>query len=258
MDHRLAWQIGYLAMKLFLSSIAAVLGTIGAAYAADLPMPVSAPPPMTEPVAATNWDGFYVGGHIGYGPGEATILGDSEDNSGPIDFSGFFGGVQAGYNFTAGGFVFGIQGDVSKTSESGSRTFDYDDPVVTLNEEIHPLAEGDGTYSYTDNLNWTGAVTGKIGYAFDNFLPYALGGVAFASNTITYSDSGIASTQTQTGYVIGAGLEAMLGSNLSAFGEYRYADYGNANYGQIVGEEVQAGSVHLTDSSVRVGLNYHF
>jgi opacity protein-like surface antigen len=42
----------------------------------------------------------------------------------------------------------------------------------------------------------------------------------------------------------------MLASNLSANVGYRYSDYGSQTY--------SGAPVSLTDSSVRVGLNYHF
>jgi outer membrane immunogenic protein len=109
-------------------------------------------------------------------------------------------------------------------------------------------------------------LTGHLGYAMGSFMPYALGGVAFAHNIISENQDilsggvqvggAASSSKTQIGYTIGAGATAMLADHISAFGEVRYSDYGTSYYNGdgIIG----AGAASMTDTSVRGGLNYHF
>jgi outer membrane immunogenic protein len=102
--------------------------SVGTAMAAD--MAVKAPP---QPAAVTyNWTGFYIGGNVGgawndsrddvyptgcfltgvaCGGGVANnpLRSDSVRLSG----SGFTGGGQAGYNWQAGKWLFGIEGDIN-------------------------------------------------------------------------------------------------------------------------------------------------
>ena len=70
------------------------LAATGIALAADLP--VKAPPP----VAGCIWNGFYVGGHVGYGVTRAkgTFFGDSETVAFKQGPRGILGGAQIGQN----------------------------------------------------------------------------------------------------------------------------------------------------------------
>lgn len=185
--------------------------------------------------SATDWSGFYFGLNGGYGPGTATgTIG--LDYS--VSYSGLFGGGQVGHNFQLeNGLVFGVEADLNRTNESGTTEF---------------------SYSFVDTLNWSGAVTGRVGYAWDIFMPYVLGGVAFANNTYGMDDNGTSysGSATHLGYTVGLGAAAMLTDNISAFTEVRYADYGSARYSwEGLGYTFP---VTLVDTTVRGGLNIHF
>ena len=100
----------------------------------------------------------------------------------------------------------------------------------------------------TIQRNWDASIRGRLGVDLDGILPYAEAVVAFANAS---ASGGLASgSYSQTGWSAGAGVEFKLADQLSANVEYRYSDYGTATYGGT--------SVGLTDSTVRVGLNYHF
>ncbi len=85
--------------------------------------------PALQPVAAApvarangNWGGFYAGGQLGYGTGDAD--GD--------DFDGGLLGAHVGYNFDLGGYVLGVEldGDLGKLElDSG---FGEIDQVIRL------------------------------------------------------------------------------------------------------------------------------
>ena len=70
------------------------------AQGADLPYGSRGPYTVNQPLNAYSWAGPYLGGNIGYAWG-------SVDNN-PTRPSGFAGGVQGGYNWQNGPFVFGL------------------------------------------------------------------------------------------------------------------------------------------------------
>src|SRR4051794_24435932 len=103
--------------KIVLATVLAALGS-ASALAADLaPRAYSKAPMMAAPVST--WQGFYVGGNVGYGWGgdgktnftflpTETAFGDQNTslNAKP---QGVIGGVQIGYNWQADVFVAGFE-----------------------------------------------------------------------------------------------------------------------------------------------------
>src|SRR5882762_962180 len=79
-------------------------GWTASAQAADLPYGSHPPYTVNQPLNAYSWAGPYLGGNLGYAWG-------SVDNN-PTKPSGFLGGVQAGYNWQNGPWVFGLEGDI--------------------------------------------------------------------------------------------------------------------------------------------------
>src|SRR5262245_7277657 len=92
-------------MKLSVASIAlcAICASAGA-HAADLPVKAR---PIPAPLY--DWNGFYIGGNFGgaWTNGSLNIPGNNLYGG----TSEFIAGVQAGYNFQAGHFLFGVEGD---------------------------------------------------------------------------------------------------------------------------------------------------
>jgi hypothetical protein len=91
--------------KSALGSIIAI-GVSIPAHAAD--MAVKAPPPPVPVVAPYNWSGLYVGGNFGgaWTSGSLNIAGNNFYGG----LTEFIGGVQVGYNFQAGDFLYGVEG----------------------------------------------------------------------------------------------------------------------------------------------------
>jgi len=234
-------------LKFTLAAGLAIAALSTAANAAD----IVHPPSMVTSSSAASWSGFYAGVNGGYGPGTASS--GYYDGEGAVSFSGLFLGGQLGYNFQLeNGLVFGLEGDLNWSNESGTTSTSEDG--------------GEYTYSSTDTLNWFGAVTGHVGYAWDTFEPYVLAGVAFANNNIAEHENDYgdiydsSSTANHLGFTVGAGAAAMLTNNISAFTEVRYSNYGSANYTTTYdyGNETTTAPVSLVDTMVRGGLNFHF
>jgi outer membrane immunogenic protein len=216
--------------KVTLSLLAAAGLVLGAqsASAADLGRPVyKAPAPAV--VAAYNWSGFYLGGHLGgaWSQEDLSALG----LVGTTDPDGFIGGVQAGYNWQADRWVFGIEGDWSWSGADGST-------AVGL---------------ITSDQNWYATLTGRLGYAWDNWLWYVKGGAAWVDAEYGFGGFGTVS-DTRVGWTLGTGVEWALAPQWSAKLEYNYLDFGKDTYtlgGTPFDVDTQ---VHL----VKAGINYRF
>jgi outer membrane immunogenic protein len=207
----------------------AVMTAMGSANAADIQRRQAMPAKAPAYVQAYNWTGGYVGINGGGGWGRS-------DFSAPFATSGFrtSGGVvggTVGYNWQANQAVFGVEADLDWSNIRGSS------------------ACGVGLTCETRN-NWLGTARGRIGYAFDRFLPYVTGGLAFGNVKTSITGLGD-SSNTKTGYALGAGLEAALSGPWTAKIEYLYADLGRS--GSLLGSDAR-----FNTNLVRGGLNYRF
>ena len=212
----------------------AVAMTMGAANAADLPrrqaMPVKAP--MYAPVY--NWTGLYVGINGGGGWGRS-------DWTGPVGSTGSFnvdGGVvggTVGYNWQMNQVVFGLEGDLDWSNIRGSSS-----------------AAVCGGSCETHN-NWLGTARGRIGYAFDRFMPYLTGGLAVGDIKANLAGAG-STSETKAGWTLGGGLEFAIAGPWTAKVEYLYADLGNGHCNTCLG----GADVSFNTSLVRGGVNYRF
>ncbi|MCJ9701910.1 MULTISPECIES: outer membrane protein [unclassified Bradyrhizobium] len=188
------------------------------AEAADLNYGQRAPYTVNQPLNAYSWAGPYLGGNIGYEWG-------SVDNN-PSKPSGFVGGVQAGYNFQNGPFVFGVEGDIQ-------------------------AAGADDTFAPWKFSNpWFGTLRGRAGYAFNNVLFYGTAGLAFGE--LRAQTFGWTESHTTAGWTIGAGAEVGLAPNWSAKLEYLYIDLSTSQFA------ITGVSNGYSASVVRAGVNYRF
>jgi outer membrane immunogenic protein len=232
---------------LFLASAAIAALPIGAASATDLPvrMPVKAAPMAPPPF---NWTGFYVGANAGVLWGHSVQTVDIDTFGGvPADtstFSGFIGGVQAGYNWQFSNVVLGIEADIDGASARKS--------VASSAFDTHNMA-----------LNWLGTVRGRAGLAFDRFLPYFTGGVAFAGLKNEIVDTGVPfgtvnRGNTATGWTVGGGLEYAFDNHWSAKAEYLYVKLPDKTVALASGGYNFQFTFKDTEQLARIGLNYRF
>jgi outer membrane immunogenic protein len=210
-----------------------VVSTINT-FAADLPrtMPARAPA-MVIPVY--NWSGFYLGINGGYGWGRSnwTAYGTNSSPSG-----GLVGGT-IGYNWQAFGSpaVFGLEGDIGWSGIKGSF-----------------VSATCPTGCETKN-DWLGTVRGRLGYAFDRWMPYITGGLAVGG--VHANQTGFAgASETKAGWTAGGGVEAAIVANWTAKVEYLYVDLGSI--GCAAGSCSLPTNVDFRTHVVRAGLNYRF
>ena len=196
-------------------------GGNGAAYLA--------PPP-------SNWAGFYLGGNVGSGiarnPTTFTFaaVGVSAElfNLSP---DGINGGIQAGYNWQAANWVFGLEADIQYSSQRDNRAC-----VQTCNPgPAAPIIFA----AYDAKLPWFGTARGRLGYSVGSTLFYGTGGFAFGEvNTkVATAFLGVPAnfevSSTRTGWTVGGGIETplsflpeLLGGNWTSKTEYLYVDLG--------------------------------
>jgi outer membrane immunogenic protein len=251
-----------------------VVGVASIASAADMPAkgPMYTKAPLAAP--AISWTGFYIGGDVGgawttntgtWTPFPSPAAFGVNIISGSNGGSGVTGGFHAGYNYQfAPTWVAGLEGDWSWAKARGSYT-----QLWTSSGVVVPLPGSFTTMS--SRLDWMSSLRGRVGYLVTPALmAYATGGVAWAridyaannSNLVTYTTSAAASS-TQTGFVVGGGLEWAMTHNWLVRAEYLYYSFNGAP--SLVGTFVLSPgfpsgySWSSTNVSVaRAGLSYKF
>jgi len=211
-----------------------VLTVAQCAAAADLsvaPLYYKAPPAQFPQVY--DWTGFYLGAN----GGGAWAHSFYSANATGLGLSGGQAGGTIGYNRQLGSFVFGVEGDIDWSGLNGNRT-----------------TVGCPTGCSTSDT-WISTERGRVGYAFDRFLPYITGGLAVGD--IRASANGVGSGSTvNAGWTLGAGFEYALPGNWSVKAEYLYADLGRFNCTGC--SFTPPDNVSLQQNIFRAGVNYHF
>jgi outer membrane immunogenic protein len=248
-------------VRVLLAASAAAVAFTSIASAADLAA-------RARPVAVAQpylWNGFYIGGNIGYGISDdpSTITTTAGPSLLPIaalgsplygspqNFNlasrGWNGGVQAGYNLQfSPNWVVGFETDFQGADQRDRQNCIVPcGTLVPINATpgalIFPVNFSDDSVEH--RLRWFGTVRGRFGYATGTALLYVTGGLAYANiernasvagttlvggTTIFNTFAGAYSSNSiRTGGTIGAGLEAQLGGGFSVKAEYLYLDFGN-------------------------------
>jgi outer membrane immunogenic protein len=255
-------------------------GAVQAASAADLPL--KAPATVTAPynTAPYNWSGLYVGANIGYGWGRnsdpdtatsdpAGILGvllPSTNIAAPnAQPKGLIAGGQIGYNWMispnlVAGLVADIQGSGIKDSATNTT------PVTELG-----FFPGTLSTSNSEEIKWFGTARAKLGWAQNNWLLYATGGLAYGrvetSGRLSVGpalalDADGSDSTTKVGWAAGAGLDYGITSHWTVGVEYLYVDLGEASYAMDLSLPGTSTSVtvtnHIAAQIARLNVNYKF
>jgi opacity protein-like surface antigen len=203
--------------------------------------------PLKAPAlkALYDWTGFYVGGHFGYGGasfGTATNPLPLEGEFLPHSATGLIGGYQVGYaREFANHVVLGFEADATFASPTDQAALGRTPPTP-----------------FNTTLDYVGTTRGRIGYAFDRWMPYFTGGFAWGHPRIDVNDgSGASVKHYQFGWTAGLGLEFAVSGNWSAKLEYDYVDLSRHFY-DLSGFGLPGVNVDPRIHLAKVGLNYHF
>jgi outer membrane immunogenic protein len=187
------------------------------------------PPPSRPDI----WTGLYAGIHGGGGFGS---LGSSLLVDGDVPTSGGLIGGHVGYNIQMGAFVAGLEVDGGWAGIGGDNTFT--------------------AAALSSNIGWLSSTRGRIGYAWDNWLVYATGGLALAGQEVTASSIGANAVLSDTlvGYAVGGGVEMKLSQHVSARLEALHYGFGDSTM------QAPQGTLRIDPdvTTVRAGLTFHW
>jgi outer membrane immunogenic protein len=240
--------------------------------AADLPpyeAAIVAPAPISQ-----NWTGFYVGGFAGWGWADIDV--DQLENSDGVTYNiggsygmsddGFHGGVQVGYDWQWNSFVAGVVGEAGALRLDDS---EYD-PSSIENADGVP-----DTRSFFES-DWYGALSARVGVAFDRFLIYAKGGVALVNAEAETVDTCLrrrrcgasvidaSDDDVQFGWTAGGGVEFLITQHWSAGAEYRYFNFDLEPSGDAGGAAADLDDNHFSQDfdvdvhTIRAAINYRW
>ena len=187
------------------------------AMAADFP----ASPYYTapQPYSAYSWAGPYVGGTLGY------EWGDVSNN--PTHPSGAAGGIDGGFNWQHGNFVYGGEADFN-------------------------LSGAEDTFAPWQFSNpWFGTLRGRAGVAVGNVLLYGTAGLAYGELTADTAGN-LSESHTSLGWVAGVGAEVGFTPHWSAKAEWLYLDFSDRGF------SVTGTNNGLAANLLRLGVNYRF
>jgi outer membrane immunogenic protein len=203
---------------------------------------------LSDPgLSAYDWTGAYAGIHGGGGRSRVSWTYVPSGSDASHNGSGAFGGVQLGYNWQTGGFVFGGEADIAYGNINGSTP--CPNPA----------------FSCRSDVNWLGSVRGRVGYAFSNVLIYGTGGLGLGGvriETVLPGGSvppsgGPANGERRTlaGWTAGAGAEVAFSSNWSVKAEYLYYGFGRRSFS--VDNNLET-SIRPDFHTFKIGVNYRW
>jgi len=189
--------------------LAILLTMTGAVAAAEYYAP--------SPLGPYSWIGPYIGANAAYEWGWVS-------NAAPQP-SGLAGGIEGGYNWQRGQFVFGAEADVNLSAA---------DATVGPIEFSSP---------------WFATMRGRGGVTFGNVLIFGTAGLGYGD---LRAYTGLNESHANLGLVAGAGVEVGFTQHWSDKAEWLYLDLAGSNYAAT---GVNNG---LSANLLRFGVNYRF
>jgi len=221
--------------RVILSVMAGLLALAMASPSSAADLPRKAAPYYVAPYS---WTGLYAGINGGYGWGTSDWTGGATTGS-PKPKGALLGGT-LGYNLQTGVWVWGLEADLAYSWMKGT---DSSGTGVCAGVGC----EARNTYLATGR--------GRIGYAWDRWLPYITGGAAYGSVKMT-ANTGANETKNRLGWTLGGGFEYAFTGPWSAKLEYLYVDLGKSSCSAATCAVDT--DVKFKANIVRAGLNYRF
>ncbi len=234
-------------------------------------LPVKAPVPYVS--TAYDWNSWYVGAHFGVIRGSSNWSATQPGSSA----SGFNGSFNLPFNFDfmagTGSYVAGLQGGYNHVFPS-HWMLGFEADVTAPNSDVQvpysvrgsqtvtsPLV---GEVTYGEAVIHYGSARVRVGYAFDHFLLYGTGGLAWTYDQVTRTQvagspaGGSATVDTalmwRLGWAAGAGVEIPIAGNWSAKAEYLWTGFGHLVAAFPAGAQLYESDLAM--QSIRLGLNY--
>jgi outer membrane immunogenic protein len=237
------------------AALSALLAISMAANAADVRARPYAPPPPVYVPPPFSWTGFYLGGNIGgawaHRDVTDTFLGVNFNNGNNNGV--FIGGGQLGYNWQVSNFVLGIEADFDGAANNNNTGTVFIPKV--------------GTIQVTSNNRWITTLAARFGVTNGYWLFYGKAGGGWVGNddfTVTNLTTGASFTasnnNTNSGWLVGVGIEWAFAPNWSAKVEYDFLGLDDRTFTVPAGRFL-AGDTFTQSRDiqmVKVGINYLF
>jgi outer membrane immunogenic protein len=171
----------------------------------------------------------------------------------------FIGGGQVGFNYQAGWFVGGIEGDFDWAANNNNNAVGVVLPV-----------SGGHTIAVTSHDRWISTLAARLGVAANNWLFYGKVGGGWVGNNgfnvadLTTGSSISIGSNTRSGWLAGAGIEWAVTNNWTVKVEYDYLGLGSRSFIVPAGAPLPAALIGDTFSGqrnvqeVKIGFNYLF
>jgi outer membrane immunogenic protein len=220
-------------LKSLLLATASSLALATSAAAADLPLKAA---PAAVP--ALTWTGFYVGLNVGVARHDWSM---TDANAWVFDSgtfwtsnqNGFTGGVQVGYNWQSGSFVYGFEADFNWLGGVSKEEAPFDVPSIVNGTplEVHAVARAE----------WLSTFRGRMGLTTLNpTMVYITGGLAVAGMKNRWGGGYLSANpigcgcdfndnKIRFGWTAGFGVEHMINRNWSFKAEMLYVDLGTTS-----------------------------
>jgi outer membrane immunogenic protein len=230
--------------------------------------PIKTPPPPPPPPeqkelaygGATNfapapavagWSGFYAGVSIGLGVVGANGTTSNLATTIPQGFHAQIplGGAYAGFLWQLSSVVVGIESD-----------FDYQFP--TSSQLTKSLIDPSGQQNFNASPGFDASFRLRFGYPLGGgLLPYVTGGAAVGNWVESESYPSLQAKDSNSvlrlGWTLGTGLEYALNDKWTSRLEYRFTDFGTAQFSSALSSSLLSRE-HLYESYIRLGLGYKF
>ncbi len=230
-----------------------------------------------------DWSGFYAGGSLGLvkadeDTGARTAIGGANSyftspddvqiaaaGDGSPSQSDLSGGLFAGFSKQYDNLLVGVEASANSLSvgDSWTQTVTY----ITAPANQFMLRQ-------TVKADWQGTLRLRLGYTQDKWLAYVTGGAAWTKLKLktSYTDDFVlgassqgSTSETKSGWTLGAGGEYVLNKHWAVRGEYLYADFGRISVNSVVTNpsfptlsNILTNSTDLRTQTFSVGLVYSF
>ena len=250
----------------------------GPATAADMPLkaPTAGYAAQAPQASGYDWNGWYVGAHVGVIRG-ASNWSATQPGVGAPGLNGSFN-LPFNFDFMAGtgSYVLGLQGGYNYVFPS-RLMLGFEADVTAPNSDVlvpysvrgsqtvtSPLT---GQVTYGEAVIHYGTARARVGYAFDHFLLYGTGGLAWTYDQVTrtqiagISFGGFATPGTvdtkllwRLGWAAGVGVEIPIAGNWTAKAEYLSTGFGGKS--MTFPTAIAGFRSDLAMQSIRLGVNY--
>ena len=240
------------------AALSVLLATSMTANAADVYARPYAPPPYAPPAylaPAFTWTGFYLGANLG----AAWAHRDVTDSLLGVNFNNgnndavFMGGGQIGYNWQVNYVVLGFEAEFDGLANNNN-TGTVSIPTV-------------GAIQVTANNRWITTVAGRVGVTNGYWLFYGKGGGGWVgtddftiTNVTTGASATVSNNNSNSGWLVGAGIEWAFLPNWSAKLEYDFLGLSSRSFtvpaGFFAGDTFTQSNRNI--QMLKVGVNYLF